>query len=151
GPIAKRDMGKEIRSVSFDCDGTLIAVGFKDGQISLVDFSMEKKSLTDGNKKTRERNAAITCIRFSPNGKLLVASSENCCIDFFGIQQKELTRLGYVTHIQDAVLQMDWSTTSQYIRASTASFQALIFRTPNGEEIKNHEEIEKIVWNSWTR
>ncbi|CAF0858738.1 unnamed protein product [Adineta steineri] len=150
GPIAKRDMGKEIRSVSFDCDGTLLAVGFKDGQISLVDFSMEKKSLTDGNKKTRERNAAITCIRFSPNGKLLVASSENCCIDFFGIQQKELTRLGYVTHIQDAVLQMDWSTTSQYIRASTASFQALIFRAPNGEEIKNHEEIEKIVWNSWT-
>jgi len=56
-------MGKEIRSVAFDCEGTLLAVGFKDGQISLVEFSMEKKSLNDV-YKTRERNAAITCVRY---------------------------------------------------------------------------------------
>ncbi|CAF0987237.1 unnamed protein product [Adineta ricciae] len=149
GPVARRDMGKEVRSISFDGDGTLLAVGFKDGQISLVEFSREKRSLTDI-QKTRERNAAITCIRFSPNRKLLVASSENCCIDFFDIQQRTLARVGYVTHIEDAVLQMDWSTNSQYIRASTANYQALIFRAPSGEEVKNHEEIEKVVWNTWT-
>ena len=45
-----------------------------------------------------------------------MASSENCCIDFFDIQQRTLARVGYVTHIEDAVLQMDWSTNSQYIR-----------------------------------
>jgi hypothetical protein len=56
-------MGKEIRSVSFDAEGTLLAVGFKDGQISLLAFSMEKKELTDI-AKTRERNAAITCVRY---------------------------------------------------------------------------------------
>lgn len=130
-------MGKEIRSVAFDIEGTLLAVGFKDGQISLVSFSMEKKELNDL-AKTRERNAPITCVRysikriyliqikdnshvffrFSPNRKLLVASSENCCIDFFDIQQEKLTRVGYVTHIADAVLQMDWATNSQYIRVN---------------------------------
>jgi hypothetical protein len=56
-------MGKEIRSVAFDCEGTSLAVGFKDGQISLVEFSMEKKSLNDVHK-TRERNAAITCVKY---------------------------------------------------------------------------------------
>ena len=108
-------MGKEIRSVSFDDEGRLLAVGFKDGQISLVEFSMEKKTLIDI-VKTRERNAPIVCIRFSPNRKLLVASSENCCIDIFDVQEEKLARIGYVTHIEDAVLQMDWATNSQYIR-----------------------------------
>jgi hypothetical protein len=56
-------MGKEIRSVSFDVEGTLLAVGFKDGQISLVGFSMEKKELNDL-AKTRERNAPIVCVRY---------------------------------------------------------------------------------------
>jgi hypothetical protein len=37
------------------------------------------------------------------------------------------------------------------LKASTASYHALIFRAPAGEEVKNHEEIEKIVWNTWTR
>ena len=55
-------MGKEIRSVSFNVDGTMLAVGFKDGQISLVKFSAEKKELLD-KLKTRERNAPITCVR----------------------------------------------------------------------------------------
>jgi WD40 repeat protein len=56
-------MGKEIRSVSFDGDGTLIAVGFKDGQISLLGFSIEKKEFSDI-FKTRERAVGITCIRY---------------------------------------------------------------------------------------
>lgn len=55
-------MGKEIRSISFDGKGNLIAVGFKDGQISLVVFSKDNKDLDDV-FKTRERNAAIVCIR----------------------------------------------------------------------------------------
>lgn len=55
-------MGKEIRSVAFDAEGTLLAVGFKDGQIALIEFSFENKKLTDITK-TRERNAAITCVR----------------------------------------------------------------------------------------
>jgi hypothetical protein len=56
-------MGNEIRSVSFDAEGTLIAVGFKDGQISLMRFSLENAQLTDA-YKTRERNAAILCVRY---------------------------------------------------------------------------------------
>jgi len=55
-------MGKEIRSVAFDGEGTSIAVGCKDGQISLLIFSPEEKKLTDV-FKTRERSAAILCIK----------------------------------------------------------------------------------------
>ena len=62
--IVKRNMGKGIRSVSFDVEGNSLAVGFKDGQISLVNFSIETKGLTEIDK-TRERNAAITCVRYA--------------------------------------------------------------------------------------
>ena len=60
--IAKRDMGREIRSVAFDGEGTLIAVGCRDGQISLVTYSPDEKKLTDV-YKSRERSAAIICIK----------------------------------------------------------------------------------------
>jgi hypothetical protein len=36
-------------------------------------------------------------------------------------------------------------------KASTTGYHAIVFRAPIGEEIKNNEEIEKIVWNTWTR
>ncbi|CAF1210286.1 unnamed protein product [Rotaria sordida] len=149
GLLVKRDMGKEIRSISFNPDGNLLAVGFKDGQVSLVNYSVENKELTEI-IKTRERNAAILCVRFSPNGKILVASSENFCIDFFDVQQEKLIRIGYVTHIEDAISQIDWATNSKYIRATTIGFHGFIFRAPAGEEVKNQDEIEKIIWNTWT-
>ncbi|CAF5129730.1 unnamed protein product, partial [Rotaria sp. Silwood1] len=38
GLVIKRDMGKEIRSVSFDVEGTLLAIGFKDGRIGFCCF-----------------------------------------------------------------------------------------------------------------
>lgn len=60
--VTRRNMGKEIRSVSFDAEGNHLVVGFKDGQISLLVFSEEKRELSDI-FKTRERNAAILCIR----------------------------------------------------------------------------------------
>ncbi len=60
--------------------------------------------------------------RFSPNKKFLVASSENSCIDFFDVQQGTLTRVGYVTRIEDAVMQMDWATNSQFIRVKKFHF-----------------------------
>ena len=37
------------------------------------------------------------------------------------------------------------------LKVTTAAYHALVFRAPNGEEVKNHEELEKIVWDSWTR
>ena len=120
---------------------------------------------------TRQRSAnQFFTFRFSPNGKMLAASSENCCVDFFEVQQERLTRVGYITHIEGYIIQMDWSTNSQFIRvrepppsrsscfsplslfkASTDGYRALIFRAPLGEEVKNHDEIEKIVWDTWTR
>ena len=57
-------------------------------------------------------------LRFSPNKKYLVASSENCCIDIFEIQHEKLTRIAYVTHIEDPIMQIDWSSNSKYIRVN---------------------------------
>ena len=57
--------------------------------------------------------------RFSPDGKLLAGASENNSIDIFDISQDKFTRVGYITHIEDAVQQIDWATTSQYIRVRT--------------------------------
>jgi hypothetical protein len=62
GLIAKRALGKEIRSVSFNNQGSLIAVGFIDGQISLLKFTLDNRQLSDM-FKTRERNASIIGLR----------------------------------------------------------------------------------------
>lgn len=126
-------MDQGIRSVSFRGDGNVLAVGFKDGQVSLVTFSRGNEDLPELDK-TRERSTPILCVRylfssvyfitikqssiyrFSPDNKLLVASSENCCIDFFNVETNKLIRVAYVTRLQDPVVQIDWGTKSIYIR-----------------------------------
>ena len=132
-----------------------------------------RRSLRSGQRTNDTRQQSTNQFftsRFSPNGKMLAASSENCCVDFFEVQQQRLTRVGYITHIEGYVIQMDWSINSQFIRvrehspsrssrfssvslfkASTDGYRALIFRAPLGEEVKDHDEIEKIVWDTWTR
>jgi hypothetical protein len=39
-----------------------------------------------------------------------------------------LTRIGYVTHIEDAVLQMDWATNSQYIRVNIFAYESMFYK-----------------------
>lgn len=36
-------------------------------------------------------------------------------------------------------------------KATTIGYNVIVFHAPKGEEVKNHDEIEKIIWNTWTR
>jgi hypothetical protein len=38
-----------------------------------------------------------------------------------------------------------------FLKATTEAYHAIIYNAPSGLELKDHEEIDKIVWNTWTR
>ena len=78
-------------------------------------------------------------------------------------------RNGYCTQVPGAVLQMDWSCDSKYIRVAiklflnilkrlnifiqvgTGEFKYIVYEAPSGNENKDSAKIVNIVWDQWSR
>lgn len=54
-----------------------------------------------------------------------MTGTENGCIDIFDISQEKFNRVGYITHIPDAIQQIDWSSNSQFIRVGHRRYSSL--------------------------
>lgn len=133
-------------SVSFSCDGDLIAVGLKNGEFLIL--------TTDGLKlwgRKRDRSGAINDIRFSPDGKYLAVGSESKCVDFYDLSSgSSLSRAGFCKGIPSFVIQMDFSANGQYIKVGTGAYIEQVFSVPTGKLIDNDYTINSITWLTWT-
>jgi WD40 repeat protein len=113
------------------------------------DKNYEVIEISDSN---RQRKACISDIKFSPHNSMLAAGSLDSAIDFFEITPLgKLSRVGYCTNVPGPVLQIDWSTSVEYIKVGTCNFRTAIYKVPKGNEIKDEEIHDKVEWNQWTR
>lgn len=55
-------------------------------------------------------------LRFSPRKSYLAAGSTDSAIDFYELNNGKMKRVSYCTQLPGSVLQMDWSTSSEYIK-----------------------------------
>lgn len=73
-----------------------IAVGFENGQVSLITLDKCATNLRDGN------NLAIKCLRFSKRGDILAIATENKTIDLLRLKRREqdVTLSGHSSYIK---------------------------------------------------
>ncbi|KAH3854417.1 hypothetical protein DPMN_096959 [Dreissena polymorpha] len=134
------------RSVCYSPDGEMIAVGLKTGEFIVL--------LANGLKtwgKRRDRAAAISDIRFSPDGHWLAVGSEDNCVDYYDVSKgPSLQRAGYCKDIPSFVIQLDFSADSQHIRVSTGAYVHQVFSVPGGNLVSDKNVTSKITWATWT-
>ena len=82
-----RGKGSSVSSVAFNNESSLLAVGFKDGHIEVVDV---QKGEMVGNLSGHTKK--VHSLAFAPNDKLLVSFSEDLLTKFWDINVKRETR-----------------------------------------------------------
>ena len=138
--IKKYKTDSEIRCIDFSPDGLALATGSKDGDVYLFKISRDCDSL-EKVSSNRQRNATITDIkfdystyiyskylslvgiiikfdfRFSPRKSFLATGSSDNAIDVYQINTDgQLVRIAYCLQVPGPVLQMDWSTSAEYLK-----------------------------------
>lgn len=130
-----------IRCVDFSPDGESIVIGTSEGEVVLYSVSNDYQNLNKMDSN-RQRKACVTDIkwvlfkqlqksrksqhhfcllclpisRFSPRKSYLAAGSSDLAIDFFEIINGKMKRIAYCTQLPGPVLQIDWSTSAEYIK-----------------------------------
>ena len=82
-----RGKGSSVSSVTFNNESSLLAVGFKDGHIEVVDV---QKGEMVGNLSGHTKK--VHSLAFTPNDKLLVSISDDLLTKFWDINVKRETR-----------------------------------------------------------
>jgi len=81
--------GKHITCTRFDDVGSRLAIGFRDGDITVMDLST--KTVHVELVETRHRGG-ISALAFAPDGKTLVSGSEDSQILVWDLASKKKTR-----------------------------------------------------------
>ena len=137
--IKKHATDLEVRCIDFSPEGSNLAIGTKEGDISLFRVSKEF-DLVEKIDSNRQRKACITDIkfvfsikmflnlifhlldfmllRFSPRKGFLASGSNDNAIDIYQINEGKLTRIAYCIQVPGPVLQMDWSTSAEYLKVN---------------------------------
>ncbi|XP_029642851.1 echinoderm microtubule-associated protein-like 6 [Octopus sinensis] len=135
-----------VRAVAYSPAGDLIAVGLKNGEFILLN----SEDMNFWGKK-RDRSASVNDLRFSPDGKFLAVGTEDKFVDFYDLTQgRNLSRSGLCKGVPSAILKMDFSADSNYIKVGTEAYVEKIYTVPGGKLVENPSITDSIVWSSWT-
>lgn len=59
-------------------------------------------------------------------------------------------RISYCTQVPGPILQMDWSTSAEYVKIGTDNYQTVIYEVPKGNQVNDEDINDKVEWNQWT-
>lgn len=125
------------RSCAFSWDGQMIACGHENGAFSIWDAT----TLVPLVPFTRKREARVTFLAFSPDGKFLAMSMGNPArvVDVYYISRSKpgadvkVDWVGYCDLVAAQGMQLDWSLDSTMLQCSTTNYEVVRFNIPSCE------------------
>jgi microtubule-associated protein-like 6 len=134
----------KARCVGVIPDGSMLAVGFKDGSFKVLDTNSWNVRI---NKKDRKEE--ISDIKYSPNGKMLAVGSHDNFIDIYSVPDYRRIsscrgHSSYITHI-------DWSCDSRNLHSNCGAYELLFWEAATGLQLTAGATMLKDEpWYTWS-
>ena len=134
----------KARCVSCNPQGSLLAVGFKDGSFKIFDSNTFNQR---AGKKDRKEE--ISDIKFSPDGSKLAVGSHDNFVDIYNASDFKQVAVckghsSFITHF-------DWSVDGNYLHSNCGAYELLYWDGNNGRQLTSGAtQFKDEVWNTWT-
>ncbi|KAK9412191.1 echinoderm microtubule-associated protein-like 6 [Crotalus adamanteus] len=142
--IARCNMEEAVRSVSFNPDGSQLALGMKDGSFIVL----RVRDMTEV-VHIKDRKEVIHEMKFSPDGCYLAVGSNDGQVDIYAVAQR-YKKTGECNKSSSFITHIDWSLDSKFLQTNDGAGAHFFYRMPSGKHLANKDEIKGICWASWT-
>ncbi|XP_041958628.1 echinoderm microtubule-associated protein-like 6 [Alosa sapidissima] len=141
--IARCNMEEAVRSVSFNNDGSQLALGMKDGSFTVL----RVRDMTEV-VHIKDRKEVIHELKFSPDGSYLAVGSNDGLVDIYAVAQR-YKKVGECNRSSCFITHLDWSVDSRFLQTNDGAGERLFYRMPAGKYLPK-EEAKGIHWMTWT-
>ncbi|KAM6977453.1 echinoderm microtubule-associated protein-like 6 [Aplochiton taeniatus] len=141
--LARCNMEEAVRSLSFNNDGSQLALGMKDGSFTVL----RVRDMTEV-VHIRDRKEAIHELKFSPDGSFLAVGSNDGLVDVYAAGQR-FKKVGEGTRSSSFITHLDWSRDCRFLQTNDGAGDRLFYRMPAGK-LLSKEEVKGIHWMTWT-
>ncbi|XP_076879607.1 echinoderm microtubule-associated protein-like 6 isoform X2 [Brachyhypopomus gauderio] len=141
--VARCNMEEAIRSVSFNSDGSQLALGMKDGSFTVL----RVRDMTEV-VHIKDRKEVIHELKFSPDGSYLAVGSNDGLVDVYAVAQR-YKKVGECNKSTCFITHLDWSVDSRFLQTNDGAGERLFYRMPAGKHLPK-EEAKGIHWMTWT-
>jgi len=138
-------LGGKARSVSYNDDGTFIAVGMYSGNVVVFEDGSGKLTKKVDVKIAKEW---IQVLKYSPDGSHLAVGSHDNCI--YLVETRTYTRRVVCKGHSSFITHLDWSADSKFIQSNCGAYELLFWNAKDGKQVKNPSSLKDTVWASWT-
>uniref|UniRef100_A0A3P8UFH2 EMAP like 6 n=1 Tax=Cynoglossus semilaevis TaxID=244447 RepID=A0A3P8UFH2_CYNSE len=141
--LARCNMEESVRSVSFNNDGSQLALGMKDGSFTVL----RVRDMTEV-VHIKDRKEVIHELKFSPDGSFLAVGSNDGLVDVYAVAQR-YKKVGECSRSSSFITHLDWSVDSRFLQTNDGAGERLFYRMPAGKLVPK-EEAKGIHWMTWT-
>jgi WD40 repeat protein len=129
-----------VRACAFSPDGNTIAVGFRSGNLALVDYHTFEITYQ---KKHRKEN--IDALAFSPNGQLLALGSWDQYLELVDLETfNSISLSGHTSSITHLTFSVD----SQYVITNSRDYEVLYWDVETGKRVEKTVTAD-VEWHEW--
>ena len=138
-------LGGKARAVSYNHDGTFIAVGMYSGNV--IVYQESKGGLV---KKADVKIAKdwIQCLKYSPDGSMLAVGSHDNNI--YLVETRTNTRRKVCKGHSSFITHLDWSGDSKFLQSNCGAYELLFWSSKDGKQVKNPSSLKDVMWHTWT-
>uniref|UniRef100_A0AAY4ASC1 Echinoderm microtubule-associated protein-like 6 n=1 Tax=Denticeps clupeoides TaxID=299321 RepID=A0AAY4ASC1_9TELE len=141
--VARCNMEEAVRSVSFNNDGSQLALGMKDGSFTVL----RVRDMTEV-VHIKDRKEAIHELKFSPDGSYLAVGSNDGLVDIYAVAQR-YKKVGECNKSSCFITHLDWSVDNRFLQTNDGAGERLFYRMPAGKYLTK-DEAKGIHWMTWT-